>query len=86
MNVLERIEKMCQDIRRKPIPIADVIPLLQDAADEIRCMRSVLEIVRFHPDFDEGGPLAEAIDQSLAGKNVDMLDSLKKILDGIQPS
>lgn len=36
MNTLpERLRAMARDIRRRPIPLADVIPLLTEAADEI---------------------------------------------------
>jgi len=31
----ERLRECARDIRRKPTPLADVIPLLTEAADEI---------------------------------------------------
>ena len=35
MNLIERLRGMVQKIRRTPMPIADVVPMLQEAADEI---------------------------------------------------
>lgn len=36
----ERLRECARDIRRKPTPLADVIPLLTEAADEIECHES----------------------------------------------
>lgn len=52
-------------------------PLLGDeAADEIERLRAALAAVRQHPDFDDGGPLAEMMDQVLRGDPAPMLDKL----------
>lgn len=36
----DRLRKLVTDIRRRPIPIADVIPLLLEAADQLDIARS----------------------------------------------
>jgi hypothetical protein len=35
MTVQVRLRKLVDDIRRKPFPISDIIPLIQEAADEL---------------------------------------------------
>ena len=38
-----------------------------------------LAIVRQHPDFDGGGPMAEMIDEALAGKKPELLKKIERI-------
>ena len=40
MNLIERLRAMVQKLRRTPMPIADVVPMLQEAADEIARLTS----------------------------------------------
>ena len=42
MNLIERLRGMVQKIRRTPMPIADVVPMLQEAADEIERLTAEL--------------------------------------------
>ena len=37
-----KLRQLCNDIRRKPIPLADVIPTMQAAATEIERLRAEL--------------------------------------------
>ena len=54
--------------------------LMNEAADEIERLRRVLSVVRRYPDFDGGGPLAEAMDQALAGKSPELLEVLERLV------
>lgn len=42
MTIQERLRETCTKLRRTPMPISDVIPLLQEAAEKI----DVLELER----------------------------------------
>lgn len=45
MNLQERLRDACNKLRRTPMPIADVIPLLQEAAakiDVLECLERKL--------------------------------------------
>lgn len=46
MNLIERLRGMVQKIRRTPMPIADVVPMLQEAADEIERLTGELARAR----------------------------------------
>jgi hypothetical protein len=47
MNTLiERLREACKKLRRTPMPIADVIPMLQEAADTIEAMQRENEALR----------------------------------------
>ena len=48
MNLIERLRAMVQKLRRTPMPIADVVPMLQEAADEIERLTGELQDVRGH--------------------------------------
>ena len=41
-----KLRQLCNDIRRKPIPLADVIPTMQAAATEIERLRAEVEALR----------------------------------------
>ena len=41
-----KLRQLCNDIRRKPIPLADVIPTMQAAATEIERLRAEVEVLR----------------------------------------
>ena len=41
-----KLRQLCNDIRRKPIPLADVIPTMQAAATEIARLRAEVEALR----------------------------------------
>ena len=41
-----KLRQLCNDIRRKPTPLADAIPTMQAAATEIERLRAALENVR----------------------------------------
>ena len=43
MKHAERLRSVCADIRRKPYPISDVVPVMQAAADAIDTMQSALD-------------------------------------------
>ena len=34
-NLVERLRKACEEVRRKSFPLSDLIPLLQEAADAL---------------------------------------------------
>lgn len=40
MDIIERLLNMCRDIRRKPIPVSGVIPLMQEASAELARLRA----------------------------------------------
>lgn len=46
----------------------------------------VIRVVRECPIFDDGGPLAEMMDDALAGKPPTLLDSIARIANGIAPT
>ncbi len=41
-------------------------------------LKWAIAIVRQHPDFDDGGPLAEMMDEVLAGKYPELLNTMSK--------
>ena len=51
----------------------------EEAADEIERLWHALDLVRQHPEFDEGGPMVEMMDQVLAGEPAPMLEALYDI-------
>lgn len=42
MRTAERLRAACVEIRRKPYPIKDLVPLLQQAADDLDLMDNAL--------------------------------------------
>ena len=52
MNHAERLRSVCADIRRKPYPISDVVPVMQAAADAIDAIQSALDdAIRMRDEF-----------------------------------
>jgi hypothetical protein len=45
-SLQDRLRKVCSEIRRKPTPLSDLIPLLQEAADKIDYLEEDLIITR----------------------------------------
>lgn len=46
----------------------------------------VIRVVRCHPDFDNGGPMAEMMDQALAGvEHPDALVAIVNLSQGLKP-
>jgi hypothetical protein len=56
MNIQERLRDYIANIRRKPTPIVDLIPLLRDAADRIEFLEAK---VRYLQDPNKGPSLKE---------------------------
>lgn len=61
-NTAHRLREVSKEVRRKPYPIADLIPLLQQAADELDDMESIIgnqyELIRTlrqDKDYDDIG-------------------------------
>lgn len=61
-NTAHRLREVCKEIRRKSYPIADLIPLLQQAADELDDMESIIgnqyeliKTLRQDKDYDDIG-------------------------------
>lgn len=52
---------------------------LRGIAGELNRLRYALDLVRSHPEFDEGGPMADMMDQVLSGARAPMLDALGAI-------
>lgn len=52
MNIQERLRDACVRLRRTPMPIADVIPLLQEAAATIDVLQ--LDKKNLLSDYDKG--------------------------------
>ena len=50
-----------------------------EANAENAWLRGTLAIVRQYPGFDDGGPLAEMIDEALAGKKPELLKNIERI-------
>ena len=50
MTIQERLRALVESIRRRPIPISDVIPLLLEAADDIDMLEVMVEQFR-NPRF-----------------------------------
>lgn len=42
-TLAERIRNACAEMRRKPYPIADLIPLMQETADRIELLERLLQ-------------------------------------------
>jgi hypothetical protein len=60
---------------------------LDDARKTNDMLLSVIGIVRNYPDFDNGGPLADMMDEALAGKRPTLLDARDALAQGrIPPS
>lgn len=45
----------------------------------------VIELVRNHPDFDNGGPMADAMDQALRGETPKLLIDVAHLQRGLKP-
>ena len=45
----------------------------------------VIEMVRQHPDFDQGGPMAEMMDQALKGETPKLLVAAHYLRQGRRP-
>jgi hypothetical protein len=56
MNIQERLRDYIANIRRKPTPIVDLIPLLRDAADRIDFLETK---IRYLQDPNKGPSLEE---------------------------
>lgn len=56
MNIQERLRDYIANIRRKPTPIVDLIPLLRDAADRIELLEAK---IRYLQDPNKGPSLEE---------------------------
>ena len=54
--------------------------------DEVRNLRGVLELVRAMPVFDEGGPLADEIDDVLDGRPPKLLEAIDLFAHGYAPA
>ena len=46
MNFVERLREWAQNIRRKPAPLSDAIPMVCEAADRIEALEAALRYVR----------------------------------------
>jgi uncharacterized protein YoxC len=44
-ELLEKNQKLISDLRRKPIPLSDIIPHLQEMADEISRLDYAIDIL-----------------------------------------
>jgi uncharacterized protein YoxC len=44
-ELLEKNQKLISDLRRKPIPLSDIIPHLQDMANEINHLDSKINVL-----------------------------------------
>ena len=53
---------------------------------EIERLRYALDLVRNHPEFDDGGPMADMMDQVLRGARAPMLDALGAIEAALGPN
>lgn len=56
MNIQERLRDYIANIRRKPTPIVDLIPLLREAADRIEHLEAKLQYLQ---DPNKGPSLEE---------------------------
>jgi uncharacterized protein YoxC len=52
-ELLEKNQKLISDLRRKPIPLSDIIPHLQDMADQISYLDSVIDVLINTANNDE---------------------------------
>ena len=56
MNIQERLREYIANIRRKPTPIVDLVPILRDAADRIDFLEAK---IRYLQDPNKGPSLEE---------------------------
>lgn len=49
-------------------------------------LKWVIAIVRQHTDFDDGGPMAEMMDEALAGKYPELLNTMSKWHELVTPN
>jgi hypothetical protein len=45
-DLVKRLRDWCENIRRKPAPISDAIPMVQQAADRIQALEAALRQAR----------------------------------------
>lgn len=57
----------------------DAIKRVRGLNERIAVLEEALRIVRQHPDFDDGGPMADMMDNVLEGKSHPMLDLMARI-------
>lgn len=62
----------------------DMLHKLKAERERTRVLHTALSIVRNYPDFDNGGPLADMMDDVLAGRPSQMLQSLDMIREATQ--
>jgi hypothetical protein len=72
--------EMSDDLVSRLRDVAEVVSngqeLCEEAAAKIERLRAALEVVREYPDFDDGGPLPDMMDQVLRGEPSPMLEKL----------
>lgn len=57
----------------------------EPVADRERVLLGLLEMLRQHPDFDAGGPFADAIDEALRGETPQLLIAAAHLRQGLKP-
>ena len=67
---------LVERLRTRPTGDPYLHMMVHEAANEIEQLRAALAAVREYPDFDDGGPLPEMMDQVLRGEPAPMLDKL----------
>lgn len=58
---------------------------MRDATSREAMLLEVIRIVRNHPDFDEGGPMADMMDEALAGKSPKLVSDVDRLSRGLKP-
>jgi hypothetical protein len=90
MQIQPKEQMMDEEVEAALMQAGDQINALQamlrEAKAEICKLRAALELVREYPDFDEGGPLAEMMDQVLAGEPTPMLDFVYGVIAEYGPA
>ena len=56
-----------------------------ETQDRVSVLLGVIEMVRQHPDFDQGGPMAEMMDQALKGETPNLLVAAHYLRQGRRP-
>jgi hypothetical protein len=72
-------QPLVERLRTRPTGDPYLHMMVHEAADMIALLWNALDLVRHHPEFDDGGPMAEMMDQVLAGQPAPMLAAVADI-------
>ena len=77
--LIERLRTMCADIRRKPIALEHLIPLMQEAATEMERLRAEVEALKLKRTA------AELVHRETATTVLMQMAEVQRLRDALKP-